>query len=447
MNTFRVRKGRKKLKKNVAFLLALVLLFGLFSPITLFAETAIETSSDCSVLYNVQTETFLIEKNADEIISCGFLPRLLLAVMLTESNADLNEVIEIPSGTRANTPQYSSADLKDGDKISLGDLISAMLVGNSQEAAIAVALYLSESGSLSDIISQMNEKAKEIGAKNTIFTNVTGYYDRQNPSKTTLRDVTVICTYAISVDGILDRSDIAYTLLTVNGVTRPLYTRNSMIESSSDYYYKRATGLAVSGDTRGGFTAASTVLNNNSRFIAINYSKTGLGSVLVDTVNMLKYSLEAYEIKTLAKKNDPITEIPVSLGKNSDFAVLYAESDVKVSLPKTVEDDEVEVKFEELPENVKAPISAGDAFGYAVYTYNGVEIGRTALIARSSIDLDLIAHYTDEIATLFKNPLFWIAIVVVVLLLIIYLMLSTISKRNRNKDEKIKKKRRVHGKL
>ena len=194
------------MKKISAFFLALVLTVCLFTLPISAEELSAETASDGSVLYNVQTQTFLVEKNADDEIFCGFLPRLVLAIMLTESKADLEEVIAVPSGTRAQTPQFSSADLKDGDKISLGDLISAMLIGNSQEASVAVALYMSD-GNLSSIIAQMNEKAKTVGAENTVFTNVTGYNDRQNPAKTTLRDVVKICTYALTVDGILDRSE------------------------------------------------------------------------------------------------------------------------------------------------------------------------------------------------------------------------------------------------
>ena len=441
-----INEGRRKLKKIFAFFLAVLLTVCLFTPVISAEELSAETASDCSVLYNVQTQTFLIEKNADTEIFCGFLPRLLLAVMLTESKADLEEVIEIPSGTRANTPQYSSADLKDGDKISLGDLISAMLIGNSQEAAVAVGLYMSD-GNLSSIIAQMNEKAKTVGAENTVFTNVTGYNDKQNPSRTTLRDIVKICTYALSVDGILDRSDIAYTLLTVNGVTRPLYTKNSLVESSSAYYYKRATGLAVSGDSNSGFAVVSTVLNNNSRFLSVNYSKTSFSSALTDTVKLLKYSLEAYEVRELVKKNEPLTEVDVRLGKDSDFMVLYAETGIKVSLPKTAKDEDIKVTYEEIPDDIKAPINAGDAFGYAVYRYNDVEIGRTKLISRTSISVDLIAHYTDEIAGLFKNPLLWVAIVAVLALLVTYLFLVNASKRRKNKDDKIKKKRRVHGKL
>lgn len=434
------------MKKISAFFLALVLTVCLFTLPISAEELSAETASDGSVLYNVQTQTFLVEKNADDEIFCGFLPRLVLAIMLTESKADLEEVIAVPSGTRAQTPQFSSADLKDGDKISLGDLISAMLIGNSQEASVAVALYMSD-GNLSSIIAQMNEKAKTVGAENTVFTNVTGYNDRQNPAKTTLRDVVKICTYALTVDGILDRSDIAYTLLTVNGITRPLYTKNSMVESSSVYYYKRATGLAVSGDANSGFVAVSTVLNNNSRFLAVNYSKNSLSNAFTDTVKLLRYSLEAYEVRELVKKNDPVTEVTVRLGKDSDFMVLYAEEGIKVSLPKTAKAEDIKVSYEEIPDDIKAPISSGDAFGYAVYRYNGVEIGRTELISRTNISVDLIAHYTDEIAGLFKNPLLWIAIVAVLVLLATYLFLAGASRRKRNKDDKIKKKRRVHGKL
>lgn len=423
------------------------MVFTTLSPTIFAEEPSSETSSECSVLYNLQTKSFLIEKNTDKEIFCGFLPRLMVCIILAESKENLDTIITVPQSTRINTPQYSSADIKDGEKISLGDLMNAVLIGNSQEAAVALAFHLSEDGTLETFVKKINEKAETIGATNTVFTNVTGYYDKNNPGKTTLRDTAIICAYALGLDYILDRSDISFTMLKINDFTRPLYTKNSMIESSSSYYYKRATGLAVSGDTSSGFTAASTILNNNSRFLAINFSSNGLGTVFNDTVKLLKFALEAYEIRELTTKNAPITEVDVKLGKDADYIVLYSESAVSASLPKTVKNEDIVIKYEDLDHVLSAPINSGNAYGFAVYYYNDTEIGRTKLIARSNISLDVIAYYSDEISGLFKNPLLWIAIVVVLSLLTVYLVISNISKSKKTKNEKIKRKKRVHGKL
>lgn len=435
------------MKKIISVLLAVILIFSLFAHPVFAEEFSSETKSDCSVLYNLQTKTFLVEKNADAEIFCGFLPRLMVCILLVESKENLDTEITVAESTRKNTPQYSSADIRDGDKITLGDLMNAVLVGNSQEASVALAFHLSEDGTLSSVVDKINEKAKSIGAENTVFTNVTGYYDKGNPGKTTARDAAIICTYALGLDYILDRSDITFTMLKVNGTTKPLYTRNSMIETSSSYYYKRATGLAVSGDTAGGFAAASTILNNNSRFLALNFSKTGLGYVLSDTVSLLRYALEAYEVRKLTDKNAPVTEVKVRLGSDADYAMLYAESEVKASLPKNITDEDITVEFEDFESEITAPVESGSAYGFAVYYYNGEEIGRTKLIARTSIKRDLVAYYSDEIAGLFKNPLLWVAVAVVIILLTVFLVMSRISKNKKTKDEKIRRSSRVHGKL
>ena len=212
------------MKRILAAFMAIVIFFSILSINAAAEEPSAETSSDSSVLYNLQTKSFIVEKNADNEIFCGFLPRLMICVLLAESGEDLETEITVAENTRKNTPQYSSADIKDGERISLGDLMNAVLVGNSQEASVALAFHLSEDGTLESVIKKINEKAEIIGAENTIFTNVTGYYDSSNPGKTTARDVAIICSYAIELDYILVRSDITFTMLTVDGVTRPLYT-------------------------------------------------------------------------------------------------------------------------------------------------------------------------------------------------------------------------------
>ena len=100
-----------------------------------------------------------------------------------------------------------------------------------------------------------------------------------------------------------------------------------------------------------------------------------------------------------------------------------------------------------MPSVISAPVESGTPYGFAVYYYNDVEIGRTTLTARTDIALDLIAYYTEEISSLFKNPLLWVAIGVVLFLLIVYLIVSKISQSNKTKREKSKRKDRIHGKL
>ena len=93
------------MKRILAAFMAIVIFFSILSINAAAEEPSAETSSDSSVLYNLQTKSFIVEKNADNEIFCGFLPRLMICVLLVESGEDLETEITVAENTRKNTPQ------------------------------------------------------------------------------------------------------------------------------------------------------------------------------------------------------------------------------------------------------------------------------------------------------------------------------------------------------
>ena len=81
--------------------------------------------------------------------------------------------------------------------ISLRDLMKCVLVSNAQECAVAIATTIA--GNVNDFVSQMNIRAAELGATNTTFTNVTGYYTEGTRQLTTVRDIAKIITHCLLI--------------------------------------------------------------------------------------------------------------------------------------------------------------------------------------------------------------------------------------------------------
>ena len=192
----------------------------------------------------------------------------MTCVLLAESGQDLETEITVPNQVNALTKQRSSAELTEGDAISLSDLMTAVLVGNAQEAAYAIALYLSD-GNINAFIEQMNMRAAELGAADTVFTEPAGYYEEGTSAKTTAIDAAKIAAQAATFDAILSKSNIATANLTVNGKKRILYTRNAIIDQNDESFSPKASGLSVHGDTRIGSSMVSTNNSTGSRFIAV----------------------------------------------------------------------------------------------------------------------------------------------------------------------------------
>jgi len=404
-------------------------------------EKRFDVTAPFAIITNPDTGTVLYEKNADYSVFCGFLPRLMTCIMLVESGIDLETKIQITKEMSVVTHDQSSADLRTGDKISLYDLMQCILVSNSQEAAIAIATTLG--GSVSQFVVNMNLRAREIGAENTSFTNVTGQYTSTTKQSTTVKDIATICTHALTLDYIEDISNYRYVEISVNGRTRQLFTKNSLVDKNSTYYYKKASGLCISGSSTAGYALASVTEVKTTRILSVAVTYDTIGSVYEDVTSMLKYSLEEYAIRTLIQKNAPVSEIPVVFGKERDTLILVAENTVTASLPSSVKDDEIVVTVV-VPDDVNAPVEKGTPLGTVTYEFEGRNYGTVNLIAQSDISLDIVAQYTAKINGFFTNKYVVAAIVLILAIIVFYSVVLFAAAKKQKRKEQSRKRDRIN---
>jgi|GEM_PF-686813 len=399
-----------------------------------------EISAENAMIFNVEIGTILFQKNIDEKIYCGFLSRLMTCILLVESEEDLSQIITISSEVRNQTPQVSSANLKTNEKISLLDLLKCVLVANSQEAAIAIAHHIS--GDTEKFVALMNNRAKELNANNTTFTNPHGYWSKYTTQLTTSRDTALIISQALKLDYIFEYSDKTFVNISVNEKNRPLYTRNHLIDNSSQYNIKQAEGISVYYDERVNASIATVTVYKNMRLVSLVTSSIGLLSGYNDIKTMVEFSLKEYEYRKLIKQNAPIKEISVKLAKNRDFLTVVAEDTIEFTIPKSVSNDEM-VYIYDLPDSLTAPVKKGDIIGTVTIEYDGRLYGKTNLISPINVDIDYISSYSITINNFFKNIVVQIIFLTVILLFIIYIIIILLLNRRKIRKKRKKEKGRV----
>lgn len=135
--------------------------------------------------------TVLHERNADLILPMASTTKIMTALIISE-DCDLSEVITVPD--EAVGVEGSSIYLKHGETLSVKDLLHGLMLRSGNDSATALAIY--HSGSVQAFVEKMNEKAAEIGVKNTHFTNPSGLPDDNH--YTTARDLGEIARYAMN---------------------------------------------------------------------------------------------------------------------------------------------------------------------------------------------------------------------------------------------------------
>jgi D-alanyl-D-alanine carboxypeptidase len=163
-----------------------------------------------AVAVDVNSEKVLHDQNSDKRMPIASLTKMMTALVTIDNIKNLKEEIITIDKEVCRTPTsiigcpsstYCISDtLKVGEKVKADDLLKAMLVNSTNDAAVALGKHIA--GSQDDFAKLMNKKAKEIGLVNTHFCNPSGLDDDDNPQAcySTARDVAQISVYALKND-------------------------------------------------------------------------------------------------------------------------------------------------------------------------------------------------------------------------------------------------------
>ena len=159
----------------VVILSALMVLMGvttLFLDET-FAESKPEIGADSAFVVSASTGQTVYRLHTDRKLSPGGFTKIMAAMVVLDRMHDRAELRNRITVTRDVASKGKL--FKKGDQITVQDLLAAMLVANSDEAAVALAVYSAEN--VPAFVEAMNTKAQELELENTHYTTVTGKYD------------------------------------------------------------------------------------------------------------------------------------------------------------------------------------------------------------------------------------------------------------------------------
>ncbi len=249
---------------NVGF--ALFLVSVLLLPLSLLAQTAEESLSQVPInsfiLKEIGSSTVLMEKDIDRPVSPASLTKILTCTMAIESGRLDRDVLITKEATMV---EPSVAGFKPGEKIKLIDLVKAAMVNSSNDAAFAIAIYLS--GNVDAFVSAMNAKAKMIGMKNSRFTNPAGFDKGIYAGNTsTAGDLLRLTEYAVKNPVFNDIARLEKAVFTEQ-TTQKVYslkTHNKLLDK-----YPYAVGIKTGFTTKAGCCLIARAIKNNKDVLLV----------------------------------------------------------------------------------------------------------------------------------------------------------------------------------
>ena len=197
--------------------------------------------SDSAILLENSTGKILYEKNSEQKMYPASTTKIMTAILAIE-NGNLNDEVTVSKTALAEMkPEYSSAYLSEGEIMSVENLLKVLLVHSANDASNVLAEYVS--GSIPQFVNLMNEKAKQLGCKNTNFITTNGIHDDNH--YTTSKDLAIIARYCMKNSTFRNIvSSRTCTIPATNKSKERVYkSTNDLLNPTSGYYYQGCVGI------------------------------------------------------------------------------------------------------------------------------------------------------------------------------------------------------------
>lgn len=313
----------------------LIIFLFLLIPINI---NALEINSKNAILYNMNDNTILFEKDADTKTYIASLTKIMTGIVAIENIEDINEIVTIPYYGLEGLIEANAAvaGFRLNQKVTYEDLLYGLLLPSGADAAKTLSYYIA--GSEENFIKLMNEKADDLGLTNTNFVNATGL-DIDN-HYSTVKDVSVILKYALQND--LFKK--IYTSLEYTTSDNSLTFKSSFLQYTDrfnleqKYIYGSKTGYT----DKAGYCLSSIANINGVEYLLIT---TGAdpksnGGNFIDAYMIYDYYSSNYSYINIVNKNDTLLTLETK-NSNQDKLEIKADKTISKYLNNTITKDDL----------------------------------------------------------------------------------------------------------
>ncbi|HPF83273.1 MAG TPA: hypothetical protein PLV83_03780, partial [Bacilli bacterium] len=363
-------------------------LIGFISFFILISSTnALEVNSQRAVLYNLNDNTIVYEKNKDEITSIASLTKIMTTLVAIENIKELDNNVTITNDMLKGLKEANAsvAGLKLNQKVTYRDLLYGTFLASGADAARGLALSIS--GSEDKFVELMNKKAKDLGLAKTVFTNTTGLdYKTQSSTvdevakllKTSLENKTFKEIFYAKSYTFSDKSITVYSTL---------YKTATYYKLNADNILGGKTGYT----TNAGRCLASVAydsVNDITYLLVTTNAPINNGEHVKDAVRIYEYYFENYKYHNLVDKNDLLVTLNTKYVKEKEIS-FKAKEDVKAYLDNTFDKKDVKLTYKGL-DIINAGLKKGDVVGKITVSYKDKDYKTIDVVLDNDVKFSII---------------------------------------------------------
>lgn len=350
-------------------------------------EYPFKIDAKSAILMDSATGTVLFEQDADLALPPASVTKImtLLLVMeaIEEGRIALDDLVAVSE--EAASMGGSQVYLEPGEAMKLEEMIKCVVIASANDAAFALAEHVA--GSEEAFVKRMNERAAELGMKNTHFENTNGLDDTATKHLTSARDIAIMSCELLKHKKILE-----YTTIWMDSIrdgSFVLTNTNRLVR-----FYPGATGLKTGSTSKALFCISATAERDGTHLVAVIMGAPTRDIRNAEAKKLLDFGFANYASYHEAERS--LDRLGVVGGNKTDIGVKALEFS---ALLKKGEEGKIE-KTAVFPSVPTAPIQSGDVVGYLEYKVNGETIGKTDIVATEDVRA---LSFWDVLASLAKT--------------------------------------------
>lgn len=335
-----------------------------FTSIPLFcaevnAVTEETVTAPSAILMESSSGKVLFEKNPHEQRPCASITKVMTMLLVCEAidSGKLSLDDTITASAHAASMGGSDIWLEEGETMSANDMIKATVVASANDAAVALAEHLC--GSEEVFVQKMNEKANQLGMKDTVFKNCNGL--DEDGHITSAYDVAVMSRELMKHEMIFDYTSIWLDNLR-DGKTQIVNT-NKLLKT-----YKGITGLKTGTTNDAGCCMAASATRGDMSLVAVVLGCNSGKERFSDAAALLDYGFANFSVTQLKAPDDLPKTIKVDNGMQKNIGI---GCDINSSIVLDKNSGSKIVSKIDLPESIEAPVASGQKLGTVTYSLDG----------------------------------------------------------------------------
>lgn len=368
------------MKRILLIVISYMILLSQFSLKTANAEerqVELADNAKSAILMEQDTGTILYEKHIHEPLPPASMTKVMTMLLIMEAlesgKITLDE--KVRASEHAASMGGTQIFLEEGEEMTVEDLLEGIAIGSANDASVALAEHIA--GSEEAFVKMMNDKAKEIGLKNTKFQNCTGLpaddhyssaYDMALLARELLKyeDIT---KYTGQYESYLrEDTDKKFWLVNTNRLVR---------------FYEGADGIKTGYTRAAKYCLTATAKKNGMRVIAVIFSAPTSKERNRQVAKMFDYAFSQYETKPIYKKGEMVGEAVIQKGEKRTVKTKTMNPvSILMKRGSKMEDVKTEITYET---PLKAPIKEGDKIGKITVYEKGKKVSEIDLVATETV--------------------------------------------------------------